>query len=211
MDFPTPRLPHLPPPLAVAESNLLHLHKPLPLILFHRSLQHPGPQTLNVSPLISRQLAHTMADADSSITDSSLAPSTTPTSLLDSVAPVVPPSDRTDKADRRASLGLIDAARVRFSKDVSSQHASWSPHIHPPRSCLTRVVRPSQYLAVPLPPPHEQQAPADPHSTPDPDGRSREPTSRVRELCQGLLAHCRPGSAKHGRPRGRTTGQGLRG
>ncbi|KAI0353014.1 hypothetical protein OH77DRAFT_1438263 [Trametes cingulata] len=61
-----------------------------------------------------------MADAESSITDSSLAPSTTPTSLLDSVVPVLSSSDRTEKAERRASLGLIDAARVRFSKDFHS-------------------------------------------------------------------------------------------
>ncbi|KAI9056510.1 hypothetical protein FKP32DRAFT_1670301 [Trametes sanguinea] len=63
-----------------------------------------------------------MADAESSsITDSSLAPSTTPTSILDSLPPHS--SDRTastDKVDRRASLGLIDAARVRFSKDSIS-------------------------------------------------------------------------------------------
>ncbi|OSD04663.1 hypothetical protein PYCCODRAFT_1386926, partial [Trametes coccinea BRFM310] len=63
-----------------------------------------------------------MADAESSsITNSSLAPSTTPTSILDSLPPHS--SDRTastDKVDRRASLGLIDAARVRFSKDFSS-------------------------------------------------------------------------------------------
>ncbi|KAI0832603.1 hypothetical protein BC628DRAFT_1286424, partial [Trametes gibbosa] len=62
-----------------------------------------------------------MADADSSITDSSLAPSTTPTSL-DSPTGTSPArlSDRTDKTDRRASLGLIDAARVRLSKDFYS-------------------------------------------------------------------------------------------
>ncbi|KAI0638357.1 hypothetical protein C8Q77DRAFT_1070602 [Trametes polyzona] len=63
-----------------------------------------------------------MADAESSITDSSLAPttSTTPTSLLDSASHSALPSDRTHKSDRRASLGLIDAARVRFSKDFHS-------------------------------------------------------------------------------------------
>ncbi|KAH9899689.1 hypothetical protein C8Q73DRAFT_663319 [Cubamyces lactineus] len=61
-----------------------------------------------------------MADADSSITDSSLAPSTAPTSLLDSVPNVPHSPDRSDKSDRRASLGLIDAARVRFSKDLYS-------------------------------------------------------------------------------------------
>ncbi|KAI9000844.1 hypothetical protein BD414DRAFT_504770 [Trametes punicea] len=61
-----------------------------------------------------------MADAESSITDSSLAPSTTPTSLLDSVPHVPHSSDTTYKSDRRTSLGLIDAARVRFSKDFQS-------------------------------------------------------------------------------------------
>ncbi|KAH9850761.1 hypothetical protein C2E23DRAFT_298815, partial [Lenzites betulinus] len=116
MDVPTVLLAH--PPLPPS-SNLrtIHLGK---FLLIHRSLRRP--QLLNVSPLLSHQLVHTMADADSSITDSSLAPSTTPTSLLESGADALPIllSDRSYKGERRASLGLIDAARVRLSKDFYS-------------------------------------------------------------------------------------------
>ncbi|KAL1946520.1 hypothetical protein VTO73DRAFT_14624 [Trametes versicolor] len=61
-----------------------------------------------------------MADAESTITDSSLAPSTTPTSLLDPGTRSVHMAERPDKCERRASLGLMDAARVRFSKDFYS-------------------------------------------------------------------------------------------
>ncbi|KAI0772101.1 hypothetical protein BD413DRAFT_612923 [Trametes elegans] len=63
-----------------------------------------------------------MADAESTLTDTSLAPSTstTPTSLPDSIPPVLLPSERSGKPDRRTNLGLIDAARVRFSKDFTS-------------------------------------------------------------------------------------------
>ncbi|KAI0375823.1 hypothetical protein BV20DRAFT_1048085 [Pilatotrama ljubarskyi] len=122
MDIPTLRLPRSPPSTSTPAANIHDTHFPKPsysFLLFHRSLRRP--QVLNVSPLISAKLARTMADAESSITDSSLAPSTTPTSLLESVVPVLhSPSDRTEKTERRASLGLIDAARVRFSKDFHS-------------------------------------------------------------------------------------------
>ncbi|KAI0335644.1 hypothetical protein GY45DRAFT_1358424 [Cubamyces sp. BRFM 1775] len=101
-------------------SSVHIFNRPYAFFVFHRRSLHHRPQLLNVSPLLSNQLVHTMADAESSITDSSLAPSTTPTSLLDSV-PHVPHSPvHSDKSDRRASLGLIDAARVRFSKDLYS-------------------------------------------------------------------------------------------
>ncbi|KAI0921601.1 hypothetical protein AcW1_004475 [Taiwanofungus camphoratus] len=52
--------------------------------------------------------------------DLSLAPSTTSTSLLDSGSHIARISARTTKHTRRGSLGLIDAARVRLSKDFHS-------------------------------------------------------------------------------------------
>ncbi|KAJ2958597.1 hypothetical protein NUW54_g14525 [Trametes sanguinea] len=134
MDVPTvpPLISCSPPSSAPASSSSsgsssVHIshrsHKQHPSFVFRRrSLQRL--QVLNVSTLISHRLSpsNNMADAESSsITDSSLAPSTTPTSILDSLPPHS--SDRTastDKVDRRASLGLIDAARVRFSKDFPS-------------------------------------------------------------------------------------------
>ena len=38
-------------------------------------------------------------------------------------------------------------------------------------------------------------------------GRSREEPPRISKLCQGRLAHCRPGSTQHGRSRRRTARQ----
>ncbi|PIL37316.1 hypothetical protein GSI_01009 [Ganoderma sinense ZZ0214-1] len=67
-----------------------------------------------------------MADADSSLTDSSLAPSSsanTVSGFLTQTGPnaeAVLPSDRAVKSDRRASLGLIDATRMRLSLDLHS-------------------------------------------------------------------------------------------
>ncbi|KAH9939991.1 hypothetical protein B0H21DRAFT_584739 [Amylocystis lapponica] len=62
------------------------------------------------------------------------ASSTTPTSLLDSRSHIALPSAHTPKQDRRQSLGLIDAARVRFSKDFRSfvRSNSKSQRIHTP-------------------------------------------------------------------------------
>ena len=75
-----------------------------------------------------------MADAESSCTDSSLAhttSATTQTSLLDSALALDDAPDssaRNAKNDRRASLGLIDAARMRLSMDVRSEHAPIPTH-----------------------------------------------------------------------------------
>ena len=153
MDVPTPHpsssnCTSSPPP---SPASVHTLNRPYAFFIFHRrSLQH-RPQLLNVSPLISNQLVRTMADAESSFTDSSLAPSTAPTSLLDSL-PHVPHSPvHSDKSDRRASLGLIDAARVRFSKDVSSRSTllPLPPYILTiysavvPNTCCTPVQIPS--------------------------------------------------------------------
>ncbi|OBZ76679.1 hypothetical protein A0H81_03939 [Grifola frondosa] len=85
-----------------------------------------------------------MADIDSCISESSLAPSTTQTSLLDSTSQLAHSSVRTSKNDRRVSLGLIDAARVKLSKDVSSTRSM--PALTTSSSCLTRVVSPSLTL-----------------------------------------------------------------
>lgn len=125
MDVPTarpasrpPRLPHSQTP----PSNS-HQRKPFVLALFFHSLRG-RPAVLDVSPIISQQL--TMADAESSCTDTSLAhttSATTQTSLLDSAPTVDHSSDRDAKNDRRTSLGLIDAARMRLSMDVSAGHA----------------------------------------------------------------------------------------
>lgn len=136
MEFPTVvLLPNSASSPAAADVHAIHFHNPLPFFLIHRSLRRSP--VLNVSPLVSRQLARTMADAESTITDSSLAPSTTPTSLLDPGTHSVHMAERPDKCERRASLGLMDAARVRFSKDVSD----WVLNTPPARPIYTvRVV-----------------------------------------------------------------------
>ena len=101
--------------------------------LFQRSLPGRSP-VLNVSPLI---FVRNMADADSSLTDTSLSPSasTTHTSLLDSAPGAQRPPDRTSRPDRRASLGLIDAARMRLTVDVSLHHASFPSKCIVPNTC----------------------------------------------------------------------------
>ena len=137
MDVPTarpasrpPRLPHSQTP----PSNS-HQRKPFVLALFFHSLRG-RPAVLDVSPIISQQL--TMADAESSCTDTSLAhttSATTQTSLLDSAPTVDHLSDRDAKNDRRTSLGLIDAARMRLTVDVSLHHASFPSKCIVPNTC----------------------------------------------------------------------------
>ncbi|TFK88922.1 hypothetical protein K466DRAFT_564462 [Polyporus arcularius HHB13444] len=62
-----------------------------------------------------------MADADSSTTDTTLASTSTATTVSSHSAPTVDhPSDRDAKIARRTSLGLIDAARIRLSMDLHS-------------------------------------------------------------------------------------------
>ena len=76
-----------------------------------------------------------LSDAHSVSCDSSLPPSTPSTSALDSRSHIARAVDRTLKHERRGSLGLIDAARVRISQDVSA-----SPRTHIcSETCLTRV------------------------------------------------------------------------
>lgn len=72
--------------------------------------------------------------------ESSPEPSTPSTSLLDSRSHIVRASARNAKHERaEGSLGLIDAARVRLSKDVSGS-ARCTPDSHnQPRICRTRV------------------------------------------------------------------------
>ena len=120
-----------PPPSLPPSPNV---RKPIVFAFLLRSLRG-RPTVLNVSPLISHKLTHNMADADSSITDSSLAPSSsTRHTVPESLNSLVPnadselPSDRTAKSDRRASLGLIDAARMRLSMDVHSEQAPIPTH-----------------------------------------------------------------------------------
>ncbi|CCM01713.1 uncharacterized protein FIBRA_03778 [Fibroporia radiculosa] len=68
-----------------------------------------------------------------------LAPPTPSASLLDSSSLLARSSARTKKHERSRSLGLIDAARVRLSQDVSSL-ARLPPGSHNQhRTCLTRV------------------------------------------------------------------------
>ncbi|KAI0720303.1 hypothetical protein C8T65DRAFT_9205 [Cerioporus squamosus] len=110
-----------PPPLPETPwKGNIHQRKPFVFALLFRSLRG-RPALLDVAPLVPQQL--TMADAESSITDTSLAPTTSATTesfLLDSVPTVDHSSDRDAKNDRRASLGLIDAARMRLSMDLHS-------------------------------------------------------------------------------------------
>ncbi|TBU39026.1 hypothetical protein BD309DRAFT_469022 [Dichomitus squalens] len=128
MEIPTiARTDARPPPSAHPPSP--NARKPIVFAFLLRSLRG-RPTVLNVSPLISHTLTHNMADADSSITDPSLAPSSSTTHIVsESLNNLVPnpdsehPSDRAAKSDRRASLGLIDAARMRLSLDVRSEHA----------------------------------------------------------------------------------------
>ncbi|KAI0722790.1 hypothetical protein C8Q76DRAFT_720319 [Earliella scabrosa] len=120
MDIPTIRRARLSSPPSPLPSSS-HQHKPFVFALLIRSLRG-RPAVLNVSPLISDRIT-TMADAESSCTDTSLAhttSTTTQTSLLDSTSGADPSSDRNAKNDRRASLGLIDAARMRLSMDLHS-------------------------------------------------------------------------------------------
>ena len=85
-----------------------------------------------------------LSDAHSVSCDSSLPPSTPSTSALDSRSHIARAVDRTLKHERRGSLGLIDAARVRISQDVSASPRA--PICS--ETCLTRVDRPSPSLAL---------------------------------------------------------------
>lgn len=112
-----------------------HQRKPLAFALLLIGTLRGRPALLNVSPLISQPNTHTMADADaSSLTSLAHTTSTTTqTSLVDSGIGHSQTSAPNVKNDRRASLGLIDAARMRFSMDVSPKHAPFPLTYHSKR------------------------------------------------------------------------------
>lgn len=105
-------------------------------------LAHPSFETLqNIARLVSNaniisrvgkmSMEQASEDVQSSVSDAS---SATPTSQLDSRSHIARPPARTTKEDRRQSLGLIDAARVRLSIDVS-------PSTRPTPALITRPGR----------------------------------------------------------------------